>query len=292
MSQTFGRAVHSFIGHLQGTSRSQQTIASYKSDLNQLSLYLKKRFPKDYEQLSKLTPAVLGEFMIAMDQAKEKTNTKRRKLLTIQKFLRYLSSRKKISTVLSNRIPTPHKIEKSPQMFELKSVLTAIEKLPADSHLLSRNKLILWMLAETGCQVSELCGLTFDDFTNGERPNVVITGKSARNIPISQELRIAVFEHRQFSAGSHYLFRGFSRAGALPGKISDRAIELVVKSYRAELGEKNLTPRAFRRTIVMQWFEQGLTQAEIKSRLGLKSDYAFKLYEPLLKQNHKKQNKV
>lgn len=220
-----------------------------------------------------------------MEQAKEKTNTQRRKLLTIQKFLRYLSSRKKVSVTLSNKIPTPQKIEKAPKTFDLRAVLSQIEALPSDSHLHSRNKLMLWVLAETGCQVSEASALQFDDFTDGEIPRMKISGKSERTLVISQALRIAVFEHRQWASGSPYLFRGFTKSGALPERISDRAIELVVKSYRATLGVKTLTPRAFRRSIVMHWFHQGITQQEIKVRLGLKSDYAFKVYEPLFKRS-------
>ena len=122
----------------------------------------------------------------------------------------------------------------------------------------------------------------FDSFTSGERPALMIRGKLARLIPTSQSLQIAAFEHRQWSQGSNYLFRGFNRSGALPERISDRAVELVVKSYRGILGQKNLTPRSFRRTIVMEWFSRGLTQPDIKQRLGLKSDYAFKVYQSLL----------
>ena len=283
MSQTFGRAVTSFIGHLQGTHKSLQTIQSYKSDLNQFHLYLQKRFPKSAHSLSEITPALLNEFILEMEKSKEKPNTQRRKLLTIQKFLKYLAGRKKVAVVLSNKIPTPHKVERAPKLFNLNEVTELISDLPSDTHLHSRNRLILWVLAETGCQVSEVAKLEFSDFTSGERPSVMIRGKLERFIPISQGLQIAAFEHRQWSQGSNYLFRGFSRAGALPERMSDRAVELVVKSYRSLFGVASLTPRAFRRTIVMEWFSRGLSQAEIKQRLGLKSDYAFKVYAPLLK---------
>jgi integrase len=63
--------------------------------------------------------------------------------------------------------------------------------------------------------------------------------------------------------------------------ISDRAVELLTRAYAGSLGVPGLTPRAFRHSVVVLWNQRGLSRSDIRERLGLKTDYAFRAYEPL-----------
>lgn len=285
MNSDYLQATQSFIGHLIGTAKAQQTIDSYKTDLKTFEGFMQSRFPKSKTWFSQLEPELLTAFSEYLDKEKVKTNTKRRKLLTIQKFLRYLAGRNKVEKELGNRFPTPHKVEKTPKTIDLPKLLEGIKALPADTHLMARNQLILWVLAETGCLVSELSHVRFEDVSSQGHPMILIRGKTERLLPISEGLRLAIFDHQKWSMSNPYLFRGFSKYGPLPERMSDRAIELIVKAYRGFFKIPALTPRLFRRSIVMHWFEQGKEQNEIQALLGLRSAYAFRVYEPLFKKS-------
>jgi integrase len=71
--------------------------------------------------------------------------------------------------------------------------------------------------------------------------------------------------------------------GMLPTPMSDRAVELLTQNYAEELGVKELTPRLFRHSAVLKWHQEGLSRVEIQDRLGLKTDYAFRVYHSLFK---------
>ena len=130
--------------------------------------------------------------------------------------------------------------------------------------------------------MSEVSRLRFSDFqlgSAGQTSWLQILGKAERRIPISAEL---AFEAARLAQGSGlWAFTGFHRAQPMGTAISDRAVELLTRSYAERLGVPGLTPRAFRHSAVVAWNQQGLSRLEIRERLGLKTDYAFRVYEPL-----------
>jgi site-specific recombinase XerD len=155
-----------------------------------------------------------------------------------------------------------------------------------------RNKVILWTLAETGCLVSELSKLKLDHWSPGW---VEIKGKANRKLPISSELYRAVQELKsrmqatqaqretQREKDLSWLFQGFNKFGSLGTAITPRGVEILVKNYAERLGFPELTPRTFRHSAVMKWYDEGLKQNEIQELLGLKTAYAFRVYEVMLK---------
>jgi integrase len=107
--------------------------------------------------------------------------------------------------------------------------------------------------------------------------------RSVRTVPVSVELYEAVQDLKKISTDSSWIFLGFNKFGSLGSPISSRGVELLVKFYGPLLGFKGLTPRIFRHSIILQWFEESVPQKEIQARLGLKTTYAFRSYEPLIK---------
>lgn len=291
---SFARGLKSFLGYLEGTDKSEHTIKNYRLDL--------LAFQEFYENLggtgSPPTPlhrvelAHLDRFHDHLKALGLKTNTRRRKLLTVRRFLSFLVNRGKLPTELGAKIPTPHKIERVPLTVSCKELLTTIRALPAESVLEERNRALLWTLAETGCQVSEVAQLRFDDWSAKAGPNgnyaLSIRAKVnrlPRDIPVSRELAEAIRTLRERSK-SDWIFLGFNKFGSLGGAISPRGVELLVKHFAPALGNAELTPRTFRHSIVVQWFKDGCSREEIQKRLGLRTAYAFRSYEPILKTLH------
>ncbi len=283
----FPAALKSFVGYLEGTQKSAHTIKNYRLDLLSFRDFLEDIKDEAPRKLANLTPKEVERFHDHLKAQGLKTNTRRRKLLTVQRFLGYLSNRNKVPMELARRLPTPHKIERVPSTVPFDALLEAVRALPQETVLDRRNRALLWTLTETGCQVSEVGLLKFSHFKrlpSGEGA-VEIPGKAIRTLPVSDEL-VSVVEQLKSGApsgpsGERWVFEGFNKFGSLGGPISSRGVELLVRAYGARLGFPNLVPRTFRHSVVLHWYRQGLKAEQLRERLGLKTDYAFRVFEPL-----------
>lgn len=230
------KLVRSFIGHLEGTQKSLNTVKNYQTDLatfmrfletemgSHLSIDLAKISMKDLENYS--------EYLITLGL---QSNTRRRRLLTLRKFLRYLSQRKKVHAEFTQKLPAPAKNERVPSVISLSDLIEKIKVLPQDTLSLSRDRLLIWLLAETGLNVTEVVKLRASQFfepsagasmpsgamvspaqvvaattaantaatpiatssiPTATLPTVVINEATGRIVPISYDLYLAVKKYR------------------------------------------------------------------------------------------------
>lgn len=290
---TLAYALKSFVGYLEGTEKSAHTIKNYKSDLVSFQNYLEKGLGSAPVALAEVNYDDLERYHEFLKAEGLKTNTRRRKVLTVRRMLKYLTLRNKLTLDVGRKIPAPQKIERIPLTVSYSDLLQAVRKLPADVEIQARNRALLWTLVETGCLVSEVTPLRFEDWKVLPREQseidvppayyVTFGGKAARAVPVSSDLYQEI-ERLRIKAGERQpIFLGFNKFGSLGAPITARGIEMLVKSYAPRLGFEILTPRTFRHTAVIEWFKSGLSRAEIQKRLGLKTDYAFRTYDPVFK---------
>lgn len=289
---TTAYAIRSFVGHLEGTQKASLTIGSYRSDLETFNEFLKAGLSSKSVRLDQIQSRDLKVYSEFLSRMGLKTNTRRRKLLTVRRFLRYLTQRGKLKQDPGLELPAPYKVERIPATIDLKALLSAIQKLPTETIIQKRNRLLLWTLAESGCLVSEAAGLKSTQWVSTpEGPFLEIIGKSARKLPVSpalyQEVQTLQMVSNSSPRPSSFLFIGFNRFGPMGNAISPRGIELLVRHLAPVLGFPTLTPRMIRHSSVVQWHQEGLTQEQIRIRLGLKTDYAFRIYQPLFRSKKK-----
>ncbi len=283
---SFEYAVKSFTGYLEGTQKSAHTIKNYRSDLATFQQYLREGMGTQPVALTSIQQRDLDRYNEYLRALGLKTNSRRRKILTIRRLLRYLTKRNKLSVDVSDRIPAPHKVERIPWTMPMQALMTLIQAMPATTELAARNRLLCWTLAETGCQVSELCRCRFDQWRalGGSKAELHLTGKNERDVPVSRELFEAVNHLKSLQVKeSPWVFPGFNRFGALGGPISSRGVEILVRGWAERENIPQLSPRTIRHCVVRHWYETGIRQEEIKRLLGLKSDYAFRVYNPMFK---------
>ena len=226
----FARGLKSFVGYLEGTGKSLHTIKNYRLDLLAFQDFLENQ-AKPRTPLHRLTSADFDRFHEHLKALGLKTNTRRRKLLTVRRFCSFLVNRNKLPAELGEIYRTPHKIERVPLTLPSRQLVTTIRALPAESVLDERNRALLWTLAETGAQVSEVARLRFDDWSSkpaaDRKHRLQIRGKSARELPVSAELCEAVLKLRKDRSKSDWVFLGFNKFGSLGGAISPRGVELL-----------------------------------------------------------------
>jgi integrase/recombinase XerC len=278
---TFSYAMRSFTGYLRGTEKAEHTIASYQSDLRLFERFVLQRLSRKPVTISQLGVSDLRRYAEYLRSQGFHDNTRRRRLLTVRRLFQYLQKRGRLELDLARRIPAPHKIEKVPRVVDAGLLLKKVRELPVDSLLECRNRVLLWTLLETGVLVSEASGLQAEHF-DAQSCVLHVPGKGVRSIPVSLDLVIAVGDLQKRNRGSRYLFQGCNRHGPISGTaITPRGIEMLVKSHRPILGK--VTPRTLRHSVVIEWAKGGHDQEKIRGWLGLKTDYAFRAYAPLLR---------
>jgi site-specific recombinase XerD len=280
----------SFTGFLEGTGKSIQTIESYVRDLRTFEDYLKERFGPDPEvqaalSLKALSTEDLDRYQEFLKVKGLKTNTRRRKVLTVRRLFAYLTKRNRLQVNVSLNLPAPYKVERIPQTLAVAELLEKIRALPSANSIEARNRALLWVLLETGCAVSEVPMLKFEDFsTEGNQAVVAVTARGGeRRIPVSADLLDCVRTLQGWRPEQKHLFMGFNKFGPLSSPITPRGIELLVRVYAKRLGIEALTPRMIRHSVVVEWLRSGVEQDEAQRRLGLRSDYAFRVYRPLVR---------
>ena len=279
-SSAFLPAFKSFVGHLEGTGKAAHTIRNYRLDLEHfqtflLSTHAALRTP----DLTAVTPAQVDAYHGHLKAQGLRANTRRRKILTIGKFLRYIAGRNPAVADLGRKYAAPHKIERVPEVVSRDDLLAAVRALPAASVLEARNRALLWTLVETGMLVHEVAALRFDSFND---TTVTAGGRESRKIPISHALSQVIQDLRRSPRAGNAVFTGFNRYGSLGTAISPRGVELLVRAFAPRLGFVSLTPRMIRHSVAVQWIREGQPRTNVRERLGLKTDYAFRVYEPLL----------
>jgi integrase/recombinase XerD len=285
----FPYAIRSFVGYLEGTKKSALTIKNYRLDISAFQTFIHNEYEGKVPHLDQISRQDLDRYRDHLKEKGFKTNTRRRKILTVTQFLNYLAKRKKVAPEMGKKIPAPHKIERVPFTVSTQQLISSIQQLPEESLIETRNKALLWTLAETGCLVSEVIQLKFGNWLqNGPLgASVQIGTKNLRIVPVSIDLFEVIQELKASSKDSNWIFLGFNKFGSLGSPITARGVEMLVKAYGVRLGFRKLTPRTFRHSVILKWFEDALPQSEIQARLGLKTTYAFRSYEPLIKSSSK-----
>jgi site-specific recombinase XerD len=278
---TFPYATRSFIGYLEGTHKSTLTIKNYRLDIQAFQDFLVNRYSGKAIQIHQITRKDLDAYREHLKTEGFRINTRRRKILTVTQFMQYLARRKKMAPEIASKVPAPHKVERVPFTAPSRQLVQAIQSIPARTLLDLRNRCLLWSLAET-------VELRYHQWEK-KAPNTAvlhITGKFSRTLPVSVEL-LTEIQTLQTKAGANLsapVFIGFNKFGPLGGRpMTPRGVELLVKHYGPILGFPKLTPRTFRHSVILQWFEDGIPQSTVQSWLGLKTTYAFRSYVPLLK---------
>lgn len=299
-AKSFEALLKSFLGYLQGTGKSAHTLQSYRLDLLAFQRFFQAQGGGQVLSSTTLQTLDLTHYQEYLQTQGLRANTRRRRLFTVVHWLHYAVRRRQLPQELNRLLPVPPKVERVPTTLSIQELLERIQALPSvDSDLLAcRNRLILWLLAETGCLVSEVGSLRVKDFILPPKKQRLVLeeavfsihfrptkeGKKPRTLVISKTLAEAVlhFVTQQALPEEAFVFVGFHAVTGLKPPLSSRAVELLVRAYAEKLGHPPLVPKVFRSSLILFWLQQGVPRKEIQTRLGLQTPSVFRVFEPLL----------
>ena len=134
---------------------------------------------------------------------------------------------------------------------------------------ITRDKLILELLLETGITANELVNIKLKDIDFSQ--NILLVraentkAKHTRTLALSSQLikKIKLFSNDHLS--NEYLFKTRQSSS-----ISVRRLEQILSQYRLSSRDK-LTPRAIRKSYIENFLREGKSLSEIKEKCGIKS---------------------
>lgn len=285
MSIAFERAKKTFLGFLQARGKAVNTVKNYACDLGEFGKYCEEN-GLDFQKLGLLD---LENYHQALKLKGLRPNSRRRKIMTAKVFLRYLSGRMDVSTVGSDKLIPPEKVEKPPKLVPFESVQTLIDAQPA-TDIGWRNRALLGVLLDTGMLVTEALSLriqdcyfdTAKDESGQKAASVTIFGKRSRTVRVSPATAHALKELSGRTQNAKYFFYGYSRSGPNAEKMTPRGVEVLFKGWAEQFGLKTFHPRTLRHLYVVRELLAGKTEAQVMQAIALKTPYAFRVYRPLL----------
>ena len=284
MSIGFDRSKKTFLGFLQARGKSIHTIRNYDCDLREFGAFC-DRYSLDFQKLSLKD---FEEFHKNLQERGLRSNSRRRKLMTVKFFLRYLSGRMDLSLVGVEKLIPPEKVEKPPKLPSL-AELKDLYKIQPSTPIGTRNKVLIQLLLETGMLVSEALLLQKRDITFlTQRAALSVSGKRARTLTVSSHCSKLLKRLIAETPKGVFLFYGYTKAGPNAEKLTSRGVEILFKAWSTQLGiYPSIHPRTLRHVFVIQKLALGTSEKDIMIALGLKTPYAFRVYQELFKRVQK-----
>lgn len=146
-----------------------------------------------------------------------------------------------------------------------------------------RDKLIILLLYETGCSVTELINIKLKDIRN-RSCEIVIESSVRSNEPriaqVSKELLDTVKEYllekkKERSVASNYLL-----STRQSRSMTQKRIQQILSEYKSKSGEK-ITPQILRYTHIAHAYSEGVGVGEITRQVGLKRSRAIEIFSQL-----------
>ena len=257
---------------------SPNTVSAYLNDLAQFDAFLRETGHACDEsgvQIDRLDRLAVRSFMGRLYEQSNSGTTMGRKLSALSSFFKFLCREGYLKTNFAKTIPIPKKVNKLPSHLSVDEMFRLLDLPQADSFSGARDRAILELFYGTGVRISELVGLSPDNFRLEQR-SVKVRGKGnkERLLPLGKKTVGAIknyLEHR-----TEYLrkkkpdpipVRLFLNQRARP--ISVRGVRNIMTRYiRSNHFPENISPHSLRHTFATHMLEAGADLRTIQEMLG------------------------
>jgi integrase/recombinase XerD len=248
---------------------SQNTVSSYKRDLNQYVTFLKNKC--EIVNGADIQRVHIMQFLNHLHQLNRSVSTISRTLSSIRSFHQFLIREYDVDKDPSLHIETPKKPRVLPKVLSSSEVESLLD-LQGNDPLVVRNKAMLEVLYATGLRVSELLSLKMNDlhltmgfvrcFGKGSKERIIPLGSHAQHAVqsyIDSARSILLKGKREDALFLNHHGRPMSRQGfwkILKGIARDKDIK------------KELTPHTLRHSFATHLLENGADLRAVQEMLG------------------------
>lgn len=259
--------------------RSVKTIENYDHYLSRFIEFSKAK------KVSDISEEKIREFRLWLNRQEGtagnsmKRRTQNYYIIALRAFLKFLAKRG-IEALAPDRIELAKVPERSLDLIT-SSELDRLLKAPDTSNLKGlRDKAIVELLFSTGLRVSELCSLDSDIDLSRDELSVRGKGEKVRVVFLSPSAKSAVGAYLKARKDmEEALFVNYGRGNAKPGRLTSRAIEMLIKSYAIKAGiTKKVTPHVVRHSFATDLLENGADLRSVQALLGHASIQTTQIY--------------
>jgi len=249
---------------------SQNTITSYRRDLQTFLDYLKKQ--QHINSLERTNKNQITSFLLKLKTRGLNTNSIARKLAAIKTFYRFLVREKILKQDPTSLLESPKLWRRIPTTLSVKEIEALIEQPDLHRRGGIRDKAILETLYATGMRVSELAQLKLQDINldvgfirclgKGNKERIVPVGRKAITCLsryIEKERPIFL---KKGSTNVLFLTR-------LNKRISRQSIWKIIKRYARQARiKKEIRPHILRHSFATHLLERGADLRSVQEMLG------------------------
>ena len=276
--------VDKFVGFLEKDKRlSNNTLQSYKRDIDQYITYLGEMNLKAIENTNKTTVIA---YLLNLQKKGRATSTISRNLASIRSFYQYLSRINIIEADPTANLESPKIEKKLPQILSTKEVELLLDQPKCIDLKGFRDKAMLEVLYATGIRVSELISLDMND-ANFEVGYIRCNkGSRERIVPIGTMALSALKEYQD--KARHLMIQDFSEQALfvnINGKrLTRQGFWKIIKQYKnlAKIA-KDITPHTLRHSFAAHLLENGADLRSIQEMLGHSDISSTQIYAQIAK---------
>lgn len=269
--------INKFLDYISVEKRySQNTLVSYKKDLEDLLLYISET--EGTEDLKKVDKKIIRNFIVSLSEKKIQKRSINRKLSSLRSFYLYLLKIGEIQVSPLETIP-------SLKFYAEKQIPISEEEMENLGEILesesgnSLEKLIIETLYQTGMRKSELCNILLEqvDFSKSE---IFVKGKGnkQRVVPVSENLLKRMQEYVAIrkpneDSGIYFFVRENGK------KLSEKFVYSVVNRYLSLITlKKKKSPHILRHSFATHVLNNGAEISKVKKILGHSSLASTQVY--------------
>jgi len=252
---------------------SNNTIAAYRNDLEQLVEYLKAH--GDGSRWEKVNRMLIQDFILDLKQRKYAETTVARKVAAIRSFFSFLSAEGILADNPTEGLASPRVGKMLPKAITPNEVDELLEQpCKRSTPEARRDRAMLELMYATGMRVTELVSLDLENISvDGKNPFVRCTGKGAKErlIPIHEQAAEAVVEY--LTEARPLLVRNKNEKALFVNRRGERLTRqgfwLILKGYaKAANLRDDVTPHTLRHSFATHMLRGGMPLRHVQEMLG------------------------
>ncbi|NLD35249.1 MAG: tyrosine recombinase XerC [Desulfatiglans sp.] len=269
--------IERFIDYLKSQrGYSQNTVRSYRADLEHFFNYLKKKENSGEIDLNLVDFHVIRAYLGGLFKGYKKTTISRR-LSAVRTFFLFLEKNNLNDSNPAAEISAPKQGKYIPGYLNIDDMFMLLDSPEPLTSNEVRNQAIMELLYSCGIRVSELTGLNLSDIDFKERlVRVIGKGDKERIVPVGKKALSAVEKYvdqtqvvRQKEINSTKSFVNPLFLNKNGGRLSSRSVSTIIKDFvrRYNLAD-NITPHSFRHTYATHLLDGGADLRSVQELLG------------------------
>jgi integrase/recombinase XerD len=263
------KILHNFTEYLgEDKKLSENTLQSYKRDIEQYLLYLKRVLNQDIKDTNNES---IISFIDHQKELGKASSTISRNIVSLKKFYKYVYVKKIVDFNHSLFIESPKIEKKIPQILTKNEVEKLLAQPKCDNNKGYRDKTMLEIMYTSGVRVSELIELNVDNIDFKKGLLKCLGNRKERFIKLDKDLTDMLKDYIEKTRNK---LVGTKKENALfvnlyGKRLTRQGFWKIMKKYKVDADiKKDLTPHTLRHSIAAHMLESGKDLEYIKDLLG------------------------